>query len=122
MTIIRTERENGFEFDVHAETRFPGFVSKVSTRKGADGKVYSYHWVRDMLSESLEHAPTADYQLKGTVGHKYASYASADPNAVHEYLKRHRRAVEMWMELYMQKGMTLDDALRVAASEQYEER
>lgn len=119
MPIIRYEGEHA----VHAEFKAPGFISMVTTREGKDGKTYSHHVIQDEFTTAItDFMPqNGDFQVKSNSDGSFFSYASADPNAVHEYLKRHRRAFETWAELHGIGAHGLDDAMRYAAGNKHQE-
>jgi len=118
MTIIRTEGD----YAVHAEFKAPGLETKVMSRHGKDGKVYAYHLIKDEFTELLSpNEPEylrADFQVKEgeQTGAQYMSYASADSDAVKHFTADHRRAIELWVELYKPVDMELDTAMRHAAT------
>lgn len=91
------------EFLVHAKANQEGFTSKVMSRQGLDGVTYYFHLVQDELSEidNLEH-PFKDGSsvlqvLKDAAGKKYFRYSSRSENDLHEYMKAHYAAVDMYL-------------------------
>lgn len=113
---MTTTREG--EYLVHAEAKLDGFSSKVMSKQGEDGSMYYFHILRNEFTKGhglLEHRFTHGSSVMQVIKHQdgnYFKYSSREESDLHEYVKNHRAAVDLYLDL-KGLGMTSVERLRV---------